>query len=321
MSLTEPLPLAQRAPNSGFANGWFCVAESADARDNTLHPIYFFNRQLIVYRTSDGVARVSDAFCPHLGAHLASHNGALRADRIVCPFHRWQWNAVSGECASIPYCDRVPRVSLELFPTREVDGMVLMWHHSKGLPPDHEPYCAGIVEQKDMVPYETKSWTATAPFRDVLENFADTAHVVSLHGYVLPTLTAMERTPQGLRMELGLNYSLGAGAPDARMVCNFSGISLLFQSFELGPARLAVTHSFTPIDQERMLHKCRLFVSDLGSRDLTLQMGKQFAERFYFDVEQDLKVLNFKKHLTQPKLCAGDGPIMHFRNYQDSYYA
>ena len=321
MPLTEPLSLAQRAPDSGFANGWFCVAESADVRANTLHPIHFFDRQLILYRTSDGVARVSDAFCPHLGAHLASHNGSLRADRIVCPFHRWQWNAISGECAFIPYCDRVPRVALELFPTREVDGMVLMWHHSRGLPPDHEPFSSGINELPGMVPFETRSWTATAPFRDVLENFADTAHVVTLHGYVLPTLISKERTPQGLRMEFGLNYSLGNGAPEARMVCNFSGISLLFQSFELGLARLAVSHSFTPIDREKMLHKCRLFVSELGSETLTRQTGKQFAERFYFDVEQDLNVLNFKKHLEQPKLCAGDGPIMFFRKYQDLFYA
>lgn len=321
MSSLEPLPLAQRTPDTGFANGWFCVAESAEARVNAMLPIYFLGRQLIVYRTSDGVARVSDAFCPHLGAHLASHNGSMRGDRIVCPFHRWQWDAISGACASIPYCDRTPPVSLEIFPTREVDGMVLLWHHSQGLPPDHEPYRSGITEQPGMALYETKSWIATAPFRDVLENFADTAHVVSLHGYVLPTVTSMQRTPQGLCIELGLNYSLGPGAPDARMVCNFSGVTLLFQSFELGVARLAVAHSFTPIDLERMLHKCRLYVTDLGSEDLTRQMGKQFADRFYFDVEQDLKILNFKKHLARPKLCAGDGPIMNFRSYQDSYFA
>jgi 3-ketosteroid 9alpha-monooxygenase subunit A len=33
-----------------------------------------------------------------------------------------------------------------------------------------------------------------------------------------------------------------------------------------------------------------------------------------------MKVLNFKKHLTKPNLCAGDGPIHKWRKYQDEFY-
>jgi len=49
-------------------------------------------------------------------------------------------------------------------------------------------------------------------------------------------------------------------------------------------------------------------------------VGKPWIERFAFEVEQDFKVLNYKKHLTHPRLCGGDGPIYQYREYAKQYY-
>ena len=47
-------------------------------------------QQLVVFRTSRGVAALDDR-CPHRGARLST--GCVEADRVVCPYHLWTFDA------------------------------------------------------------------------------------------------------------------------------------------------------------------------------------------------------------------------------------
>jgi len=78
--------------------------------------------------------------------------------------------------------------------------------------------------------------------------------------------------------------------------------------------------NFTPIDEERTLQHVRLYVKDTGNDQLNQMIGGAFSDRFILEVEQDLKVLDFKKHIVNPKLCLGDGPIYQFRRYAQKFY-
>ena len=35
-----------------------------------------------------------------------------------------------------------------LHPVREMHGMVVMWHHTQGLAPDHEPYIEARIDSE-----------------------------------------------------------------------------------------------------------------------------------------------------------------------------
>jgi len=96
MSRIEPLPMRLRAPVQGFPKGWYRVADAGEVLPDALLPVSWLNDQYIVFRGADGRAQVADAFCPHMGAHLASHDGCLRHGRIVCPFHKWEFDAASA---------------------------------------------------------------------------------------------------------------------------------------------------------------------------------------------------------------------------------
>ena len=37
-----------------------------------------------------------DAYCPHLGAHLAE-GGRVQGESVRCPFHAWEFDGASGE--------------------------------------------------------------------------------------------------------------------------------------------------------------------------------------------------------------------------------
>src|SRR3546814_15360186 len=88
---------------------------------------------LIAYRNRDGTAQVADAYCPHLGAHLASHDGEICEGRITCPFHKWQFDSATGKVEHIPYTDVPvpPSVRLKMHPTRETDGRIRIWHEDR----------------------------------------------------------------------------------------------------------------------------------------------------------------------------------------------
>ena len=79
-------------------------------------------------------------------------------------------------------------------------------------------------------------------------------------------------------------------------------------------------NTFTPVDDERFVLHSRLHTRDSGSAEINEAIGKAFTERFMFEVEQDLKVLDYKRHLVKPRLCAGDGPIHQYRKYAAEFF-
>ena len=52
-------------------NGWFAVAFSRDLVPGEVKRIHYFGQELVLFRTRSGQVAVLDAYCAHLGAHLA----------------------------------------------------------------------------------------------------------------------------------------------------------------------------------------------------------------------------------------------------------
>ena len=89
-----------------IANGWFQVAYSDELEKSQVLPLEYFDRSLVLFRTEDGEAKVFDAHCPHLGAHLG-HGGKVEGGCIRCPFHAWKFDG-TGKCVEVPYAKKIP---------------------------------------------------------------------------------------------------------------------------------------------------------------------------------------------------------------------
>ena len=114
--------------------GWFQVAWSGDIGPEQVVPLRYFGRDLVAYRGKDGVVRVHDRHCRHLGASLA-HGGCVVDDGIQCPFHGWVW-APDGHNVSIPYQDRPNRARrLGTWPAIERNESVYVWFDHSGRAP------------------------------------------------------------------------------------------------------------------------------------------------------------------------------------------
>ena len=100
---TEEAPknFKKRLANSGqvpppYPNGWFFIARSAELKVGEVKPISVLGNEYALFRGEDGIARLIDAFCPHLGANLA-HGGTVTKNCITCPFHGWEFNGDNGK--------------------------------------------------------------------------------------------------------------------------------------------------------------------------------------------------------------------------------
>ena len=74
-------------------------------------------------------------------------------------------------------------------------------------------------------------------------------------------------------------------------------------------------------DEDRVEMTVNAYIKDSGSSELNSAFGSQFIERFKYEVSQHLAILEHKKHLEKPLLCAGDGDILRWRRYTGRFYS
>jgi 3-ketosteroid 9alpha-monooxygenase subunit A len=317
-----PIPMRYRDQTASFAKGWYCVAESAEVTEDSLKPVTALDQQLIVYRDADGQAHAADAYCPHLGAHLASHDGGVIGGDLVCPFHKWRFDRATGRCTSIPYSKIIPpQAKLAVYPTRELAGMVLMWWHPEGAAPDFEPFDPESYEHNaPWILTGEKILESRVPFRDLFENLFDTAHIQQLHhANSLMDIEGVTRTDYGLLVNYGPTKE-PEQFPITSMRGDFSGISLLSQVIYGTGFTFLQNASVTPIDHERLTLRARMYIADTGSAEMNAMIGGAFVERVIAEIDQDHQVLHYKKHVKKPLLCAGDGPITKYREYAKDFF-
>src|SRR3954471_20371471 len=98
--------MSSRFPFSSFPNGWFAIGYSDELAATGVKAVRALGRDLVLYRSESGAARVLDAYCPHLGTHLG-HGGTVVRECIRCPFHGWRFDE-QGACVEIPDATKVP---------------------------------------------------------------------------------------------------------------------------------------------------------------------------------------------------------------------
>jgi len=129
-----------------FPRGWFMVADSAEVTSVPL-AVRYFAQDLVLYRGASGKAYLIDAYCPHMGTHLAKNttsyvvrdNIRVEGDSIRCPYHAWRFGP-DGRCDQIPYYDgKIPSAAkLRTWPLVERYGCLYTWHDPEGGEPDFD---------------------------------------------------------------------------------------------------------------------------------------------------------------------------------------
>ena len=304
--------------------GWYVMAYSDELAVGEVKPLRYFSRDLVMFRTESGEAKVLDAYCPHLGAHLG-HGGKVHGESIACPFHGWQFNG-GGQCTAVPYAKNMPpkvageKQAVHAYPVVERNRMIWAWYHPHNVAPLWEVVSLPETTAPDWTAFDKNEWIINCHLQDMAENGADPAHFLYVHGtknkpdteLVFETyrsggvIKAKMETPRGIVDGTITNQSVGPGQSWVR----FTGICETLLVTALTPVEQDVIHArFAYTQPEEQTRGPLARLADAMIRDLTHQ------------VDQDKPIWDYKVFWDRPLLCDGDGPIAQFRKYYSQYYA
>jgi phenylpropionate dioxygenase-like ring-hydroxylating dioxygenase large terminal subunit len=315
--------------------GWFQVAYSHDLGIAESMPLRYFDTDLVLFRTESGEARVLDAYCPHMGAHLgygirdqAGVGSAVVGDSIVCPFHGWAYNG-EGQCTDVPYATNLPpRVArgeqvIRPWEVREINQVIFVWYHPEGAAPTFEPE---VIEEaspsnEDWGSLKIHSWDIETHMQEIGENAVDPAHFLYVHGTQnIPTPEVMQfdgvvragklvskmATPRGEITGIIANQSTGPGQATVR----FSGI-----------CETVLMANLTPVDRENTKAFYAFIQKKVNGEEPVGGVADAIVADIHKQMEEDRIIWARKKYFDKPMLCDNDGPFAKFRKWYAQFYA
>jgi phenylpropionate dioxygenase-like ring-hydroxylating dioxygenase large terminal subunit len=184
---------------------WFAIAWSREVEPGQLLARKLLDLEVVLWRSTQGIHCWRD-LCVHRGAQLSL--GKLCDDRLVCPYHAWEYSA-SGQCVHIPaQPDQPPpmKARAQTYQAREQYGMV--WACVGEPLGDVPQFAYGDDPAFRLILAGPYSFRAKGP--RVIENFLDVAHLSFVHAGLLGD-------PQHGQIE---DYEVGMGphGPEAREI-------------------------------------------------------------------------------------------------------
>ena len=312
-----------------FPRGWFMVADSEELKDRPL-ALRFFGRELVLYRGKSGRAVMLDAYCAHMGTHLARnntsyviHDGQIEGDSIRCPYHAWRFGP-DGRCDDIPYYKgAIPRAAcIRSWPVVERMGCVFVWHDPENAPPDYEVPFFQEWNDPQWVRWRIDHLGELALHPvEVLDNMADVAHLGPVHGMTVRYFENEIRDHVLIQRQGGAHRTLASDAGTLSTDTWYTGPGIL-NSRLIGEFETIMLITHTPIDDGVVKAWHGLMVKS-GSRiatdeDVVAARSYQEASRLAF--AQDFDVWKHKRPCVTPLQLPTDGPFHKVRLWYRQFH-
>jgi nitrite reductase/ring-hydroxylating ferredoxin subunit len=321
-----------------FPSSWYVVDESQKLKPGEIKELQFCGQAAVIYRTHSGKAVLAEAFCPHMGAHLA-HGGKLVGEDLQCPFHGFCFDP-TGTCVKTGYGTKPPpQARLKTWPVHEANGVILAWHDDQGLAP------TWTIPEFDWDNWSTPQfadWKLESHPQEIAENSVDIGHFRHVHGYdevkVFEEAKAEGPVLFGKYGMSRIANFIGKGGRKIHAEFNFYeyGLGFAFVEAYVVEYGLRSRHMVFPMPIDGKHVQLRIGVSvklDFQPRrihPLLALIPKSIIQYFilggYYreykrDVSDDFKVWKNKAYVHPPALAQGDGPVILYRKWAEQFYA
>ncbi|HVH47170.1 MAG TPA: Rieske 2Fe-2S domain-containing protein [Labilithrix sp.] len=290
-------------------NGWFPIARSAEVEAGQVKPVTAVGKELVVFRAANGEARVTGAYCAHLGAHLAV-GGRVEGDCIRCPFHGWLYDGKSGNCVEIPAEKYVPkRAAIESLETVERNGLIFIWHHAEGKPPWYEIPVAPETSDPDWLPLLWWETDMVSACEELVSNGMDYGHLKIVHG--LPDEFVGDGSDNFMELD-GPNLRVH----HAMDVAHVTGLGFSCIRPKEGVSPLVFIITQTPIDRNHVRFRlgatCPVTYGE--------EMLRTVTETTVGTIAQDVAIWENKVYHSRPVFTQSDKDIIAFRKWCYQFY-
>jgi 3-ketosteroid 9alpha-monooxygenase subunit A len=303
----------------GYPRGWFVAGFSAELPALAVKPLRYFGRDLVAFRGEDGAARVLDAFCPHLGAHLG-HGGTVVGDAVRCPFHAWEFDG-AGRCTRIPYAKKIPPgARVQSWPVREQNGVILVHHDPAGGEPTFEIAVIPEYGTDAWLPWSTFSYRVKTHPREIVENVADIQHFVPVHGTHVEEFTNEFDGPRATQLNRGVAYPVGGGEDRYAIRATYHGPGIQISHWD-GFLKSVLVNAHTPVDEGSVDLRFAVSLKIVGSREKTAGFAQRYVDNLRDGFLQDVAIWEHKVFRERPLFVENDGPIGQLRRWYQQFYA
>lgn len=319
-----------------FPNGWYVLEFAQELKKGDIRAITFMGQELVLYRTEKGKAAVSDAFCPHMGAHFA-HGGKILGENIQCPFHGFQFNC-KGTCTATGYGTKPPPTAkLKQWPVDERNGLISVFYDAEGNAPD---WFLPTMNMNGWTQYRTVMYELNSHPQETTENIADIGHFEWIHGYgqvesesqanadghVFSVEYAFSRAAlEFARMgKIRVHFSAAAYGLGYSLVDTYiPRLGLKTKNFVLptptkdGKVQLRLAMAIKHVESSFKVHPLAFFIPKKILAKIILHIGFKV---YCSEVRDDFDIWNHKKYIVKPPLAKGDGPIALYRKWARQFY-
>lgn len=87
------------SPREQYDMSWYVVAESSSIKKNEPYKVTVWDKDYVLWKSSDGLYEALDDTCPHRGASLSL--GIINNNRIMCPYHGYEFSHI-GNLTIVP---------------------------------------------------------------------------------------------------------------------------------------------------------------------------------------------------------------------------
>ncbi len=301
----------------GYPRGWFIVSFSDELAIGDVHTLNYFEHKLALYRTEDGVARIVNAYCPHVGGSLA--RGKVIGNDLECPFHAWKFGA-DGKCNHIPYSPTIPRKAVvDVWTVKEVNNIIFMWHDPKGGEPDFELPIMEECSNDEWMPWvHAKLRVHTHP-HELVENVVDVGHFSPVHRTEVETFENEFTGHLAKQINSGTAYPIGGGVDKYHIEATYYGPGFQISNWK-GFMEARLINANTMVDTGSMDLRFAVMLKKGKDTRQTRAFQKGYVENMSKGFQEDIDIWMEKKYMPNPVLCEGDGPFIKLRKWYSQFF-
>lgn len=302
----------------GYPRGWFVVAFSDELPVGEVKTLNYFGEKHVLYRGEDGVARVMDAYCPHLGGSLG--RGRVVGDSVECPFHAWRFGA-DGKCNHIPYSAKIPpKAQVAVRQVKEVNNIIFMWNDPKGGEPQFDVPVMPECESDEWMPWSFACLRVPTHPHELVENVVDVGHFTPVHRTKVEKFENVFDGHIATQINSGTAYPIGGGVDHYHIEATYYGPGFQISKWK-GFMEARLINANTMVDKESMDLRFAVMLKKGSDPRQTKAFQKGYIENMSKGFQEDIDIWKEKRFTPNPVLCEGDGPFIKLRKWYSQFYA
>jgi len=311
-----------------FPRGWFVVAESSELEEGP-KGVRFFGQDFALYRGESGKPVMLDAYCAHMGTHLASSkspiivaNGKqIEGDSIRCPYHGWRYGP-DGQLDDIPYHDGpCPKSgAIKSYDVRDVMGCVMMWFDPEGGEPEYEPPMLKEWDDPSWVHWQLDHLgELNIHPQEILDNMADAQHLGPTHGAPCEYFENELRGHLCIQRQGGYHQTYDAYL---RTTTWYTGPGVLLSKQQFGDVLTFELIANTPVDDgvSKVWHAALAQAQQVPHSEADIAAAKEIQAGALFAFSADFDVWAHKRPALRIMQMRNDGPFKTIRQWYGQFY-